>query len=65
MAVILPFVVRRIRKVWILIGVMEYETRDILGVYSTKERAEKEKSQCKPLYDEYEIEEWEINDGNA
>ena len=50
-------------KVYIVIGGIEYENQDNLGVYTTREAAEAfiaENKTDNNSYDYYEIEEWEV-----
>ena len=50
-------------KVFIVMGVEPYESRDILGVYRSREEAEAERDRFireRYGYREYEVEEWEV-----
>lgn len=50
------------RYVYVLMGEVHYETSTVLGVYSTKRRAEKAKdAHVTGWYDDYSVERFEVD----
>lgn len=47
-------------KVYIIVGYDNFDDVENLGVFDSREKAEKQNTNEYPMYDNYRIEEWEV-----